>query len=72
MEQLNLFKLLKEKSSLIINNCGYSESILEDDDYLHDFLIDCKQLFSKREFEILLAYNSILQHRVANHIPLNW
>lgn len=68
MEQINLFKFLKEKSILIINDYGYSESILEDDKYLQHFIIDCKQLFTKREFEILIAYNSILKHRITNQI----
>jgi hypothetical protein len=68
MDQINIFKILLERATLIVNSYGYSESILNDDDYLHDFLIDCKSLFTTDEFDILIAYNSIFQYRIANQV----
>ncbi len=64
----NILQQLKEESKSIVNKYGYSESVLDDDDYLHDFLIDFKTLFNEEEYNILIAYNSIFQYRIANQI----
>jgi hypothetical protein len=68
MENFNLFSYLKNKSSEIIISFGYSDELLDDDDYLHDFLIYFKSFFNNEQLEVLMAYNIIFQFRTVNNL----